>query len=314
MRSWNEGKTYFIHQDGLGTERMRTDGSGTVAATFFSLPFGDDQQVTTPIPNSYPAPQEQKFAMNDYDGDSNTFHAQFRNYNLSMGRWLSPDPYDGSYDLTNPQSFNRYAYVLNNPLSFKDPSGLDCQATEGGWECDPGDPSDPSQPSDPTDPTDPGQNQGNPNDQQPVNQGQPYMLPPAYGWLFLPTPVLESFSGPGWLLPGIIASTPVYSGPTGSGGGGTAPSKGSFLDRWPFNGNLVPLPPAGQDGVCTTGPAAKAMNSDPAILSCCKAHDNCYDAHQCNATSWVPAPLNPISGSCTMCNLKAAACISGALF
>jgi RHS repeat-associated protein len=92
MRSWNEGKTYFIHQDGLGTERMRTDGSGTVAATFFNLPFGDDQQVTTPIPNSYPAPQEQKFAMNDYDGDSNTFHAQFRNYNLSMGRWLSPDP------------------------------------------------------------------------------------------------------------------------------------------------------------------------------------------------------------------------------
>jgi hypothetical protein len=89
MRSWNEGKTYFSHQDGLGTERMRTDGSGTVAATFFNLPFGDGQQVTTPIPNSYPAPQEQKFAMNEFDGDSNTFHAQFRNYNLSMGRWLN---------------------------------------------------------------------------------------------------------------------------------------------------------------------------------------------------------------------------------
>ena len=43
-----------------------------------------------------------------------------------QGRWLSPDPYLGSMDLTNPQSFNRYAYALNNPLSFTDPNGLDC--------------------------------------------------------------------------------------------------------------------------------------------------------------------------------------------
>lgn len=29
-------------------------------------------------------------------------------------------------DLTNPQSFNRYAYVLNNPTAFLDPLGLAC--------------------------------------------------------------------------------------------------------------------------------------------------------------------------------------------
>jgi len=41
-----------------------------------------------------------------------------------MGRWMSPDPYDGSYRLTNPQSFNRYSYARNNPMSRVDPSGL----------------------------------------------------------------------------------------------------------------------------------------------------------------------------------------------
>jgi len=37
---------------------------------------------------------------------------------------LSLDPYGGSYDVSNPQSFNRYASAGNSPLSFVDPSGL----------------------------------------------------------------------------------------------------------------------------------------------------------------------------------------------
>ena len=57
-------------------------------------------------------------------------HAQFRQYSFLQGRWLAPDPYMGSYDLSNPQSMNRYAYVLNNPLSFIDPTGLDY-----GFDC-----------------------------------------------------------------------------------------------------------------------------------------------------------------------------------
>jgi hypothetical protein len=41
-----------------------------------------------------------------------------------MGRFLSPDAIAGN--LSNPQSLNLYSYVMNNPLTNLDPTGLDC--------------------------------------------------------------------------------------------------------------------------------------------------------------------------------------------
>jgi RHS repeat-associated protein len=64
------------------------------------------------------------YAQLDYDDETNTDHAQFRQYSNTQGRWLSPDPYRGSYKWRNPQSFNRYAYAGNNPLGFVDTTGL----------------------------------------------------------------------------------------------------------------------------------------------------------------------------------------------
>jgi hypothetical protein len=45
-----------------------------------------------------------------------------------------PDSYMGSYDLTNPQSMNRYAYALNNPVSFTDPKGQECVWDDGSFD------------------------------------------------------------------------------------------------------------------------------------------------------------------------------------
>jgi len=48
-----------------------------------------------------------------------------RRYIGKLHRFVQPDPSDGSYDLTDPQSLNRYVYVQNDPANLLDPLGLD---------------------------------------------------------------------------------------------------------------------------------------------------------------------------------------------
>ncbi len=57
---------------------------------------------------------------------SDEYDFMYREYHSTQGRWISPDPAGlAAVTLGNPQSWNRYAYVINNPLSLIDPSGLD---------------------------------------------------------------------------------------------------------------------------------------------------------------------------------------------
>jgi RHS repeat-associated protein len=99
---------------------MRTSYNGSVEGTFTSLPWGDGQSSAGADTDA------NHYAMLDHDNESGTDHAQFRQYSNLQGRFLSPDPYNGSYDVSNPQSLNRYVYAVNNPLSNVDPTGLDC--------------------------------------------------------------------------------------------------------------------------------------------------------------------------------------------
>jgi RHS repeat-associated protein len=116
MAYYDPSTTHFQHQDWLGTERMRTTSSGSVEGTYTSLPWGDGQATSG----------------TDTDAESDTDHAQFRQYSNIQGRFLAPDPYDGSYDASNPQSMNRYVYALNNPLSNVDPTGRDACIYDDG--------------------------------------------------------------------------------------------------------------------------------------------------------------------------------------
>jgi RHS repeat-associated protein len=53
--------------------------------------------------------------------DMDIIHMNGRTYNVALGRFMQADPHIQFPN--NSQSYNRYAYVLNNPMSYTDPSG-----------------------------------------------------------------------------------------------------------------------------------------------------------------------------------------------
>lgn len=126
LATYSGSTTNFLHTDWLGTKRVMSNLSGTNSQTCTSLPFGDAQSCTgTEWSFNH-------FTDDIHDSESNLEHTWFRQLSGTQGRWASPDPYLGSMDLGNPQSFNRYVYALNNPLNLMYPRGLDyCKWDDG---------------------------------------------------------------------------------------------------------------------------------------------------------------------------------------
>jgi len=103
--------------DWVGSMRI---GSKATQAYDFSLafaPFGERYAVSGGSPYEFGGNQNNTVA-DEYDADNRKIHT-------SQGRWISPDPAGfGAASLASPQTWNRYAYVANNPLTNIDPSGL----------------------------------------------------------------------------------------------------------------------------------------------------------------------------------------------
>jgi RHS repeat-associated protein len=113
-----EGGVFWTYQDPVTKSKRVCDVNGNIVSSVELDPWGADTNRSS---NS--AFQPKKFTSYNRDS-SGTDEAMFRRYNRKHSRFDQPDPYNGSYSLTDPQSFNRYAYVQNDPVNFADPTGL----------------------------------------------------------------------------------------------------------------------------------------------------------------------------------------------
>ncbi len=127
--SQSSGGTSYLTSDNLGTPRVITDASGNVKSRHDYLPFGEELFANDQDPN---VPRKttqgyvgdnvsQRFTGKIRDGETGLDYFQARYYASTQGRFTSADSFGGR--LTNPQTLNLYAYVLNNPLKYIDPTG-----------------------------------------------------------------------------------------------------------------------------------------------------------------------------------------------
>jgi RHS repeat-associated protein len=121
---------HTLHTDWLGSSRLATSYvSRTLAYDAAYSPYGENYAGKGSY--SYDADFTGQFQ----DTTAGLDDFLYREYSPAQGRWISPDPSGFSaVDPTNPQSWNRYAYVLNNPLSAIDPLGLECVWDDGSYD------------------------------------------------------------------------------------------------------------------------------------------------------------------------------------
>ena len=111
---------YFV-SDRLSI-RLTMHSNGSVVGRQAHLPFGEDFAESG-------TQSKHHFTSYERDSESLTDYGVNRQYSAVVGRFLRVDPLPGS--IATPQSHNRYAYVLSDPLNKIDPLGQFCVMLPG---------------------------------------------------------------------------------------------------------------------------------------------------------------------------------------
>lgn len=127
-KSDSSGHTRYLHKDHLGSITTITDEQGLITEQQSYDPHGkrrnSDWTDIITASNTTPASvtTDRGYTGHEHIDEVGLIHMNGRVYDPNLGRFISADPYIQAP--LNSQSLNRYSYVMNNPLSYTDPSGF----------------------------------------------------------------------------------------------------------------------------------------------------------------------------------------------
>ena len=105
-----------VHVDHLGSTRRVTNPSGSIIAEHDFLPFGEEITPFEPWGSKL-------FAGHERDRETGLDYMLGRYSSIRSGRFVTVDPSRRSIARFVPQTWNRFTFLLNNPLNRIDPTG-----------------------------------------------------------------------------------------------------------------------------------------------------------------------------------------------
>ncbi|MBD3266539.1 hypothetical protein GF373_07695 [bacterium] len=111
-------EVYFYHFDQIGSTLALTDASGTLTDSYAYTPFGE--LLTHNGDNQQPFMYIGEWGVRQET--PTLYQMRARYYNAKTARFLSKEPIWP--EIAEPTAINPYQYAYNNPISYKDPTGL----------------------------------------------------------------------------------------------------------------------------------------------------------------------------------------------
>jgi len=116
---YQNSTSQFVHTDHLGSTRLMTGyPTPSIVECDDYYPYGELMSCGSTTTTTH------KFTGKERDTESNLDNFGARYDSSTLGRFMTPDPSNLGVDFWLPQTWNRYSYSLNNPLTFVDRNGL----------------------------------------------------------------------------------------------------------------------------------------------------------------------------------------------
>jgi RHS repeat-associated protein len=120
----SDASVHYYFADHLGsTSVVYNKDTATIDEDLDYYPYGG-------LASTDAVPQVYKFTGKERDSESGLDYFGARHYGSSLGRFMAPDNVFTDQEQNDPQSWNMYAYVRNNPLGYTDPTGNACVQSE----------------------------------------------------------------------------------------------------------------------------------------------------------------------------------------